>query len=227
MENQRNNWKRKSFVLRKGRITFAQKRAIKYLWKEYGIEYTPKLLKLESIFKDLAQTGLDIGFGSGESLIHMAENNTNIGLLGVEVYPPGIGIALNRAKQKGIKNIRIINGDVELVLQHCLMDKSLDFILVFYPDPWPKKRHHKRRLLNSDFLNLALRKLKTGGLLYGKTDSEDYFRFIEKEISLCKGWKKLCTTELPMNFLKLPSSSYENKALKKANETKSFIYKKI
>ncbi len=163
----------RSFVLRQGRITEAQRQALDLLWPRYGIEpadcRAPALL-----FPQPQPLVLEIGFGNGESLTQMAAATPERNFLGIEVHRPGVGHALLRVEELGLKNLRVCCADAVEVLKHFIPDASLAGIQVFFPDPWHKKRHHKRRLINPEFTALAARKLQTGGVLHAATDWHDY-----------------------------------------------------
>lgn len=163
-----------SFVRREGRLTPGQQRAIETLWAEFGIDPEVVFLEFEDLFGRSAPLILEIGFGNGESLIAMAQISPDIDFLGIEVHRPGLGHLLIRAEALGLSNLRVMCADAVEVLKHQIPDTSLDRIQIFFPDPWPKKRHHKRRLIQPDFASLLVRKLKPGALLHLATDWEDY-----------------------------------------------------
>ena len=173
----------KSFVRRTGRITPAQGRALVELWPAYGIDYAAKLLNLDEIFGRSAKKVLEIGFGNGESLVRAAEEQPEIDFLGVEVHEPGIGHCLIASRERNLANIRIIKHDAVEVLQHQLEDGVLARINLYFPDPWPKKRHHKRRLVQASFLQMAAAKLVAAGTLHIATDWENYAEHIDALIA--------------------------------------------
>ncbi|WP_267256686.1 tRNA (guanosine(46)-N7)-methyltransferase TrmB [Coxiella endosymbiont of Ornithodoros maritimus] len=164
----------RSFVRREGRLTTSQKRALETLWMKYGIIFTEKKIVFEEIFRNSFNVILEIGFGNGSSLLAMAKSHPNLNYLGVEIYRPGIASLLLGLKKEGITNLRICQEDVVSVLKYSIPEDSLAGIHIFFPDPWPKKRHHKRRLIQADFVALMVQKLKPGGKLYLATDWENY-----------------------------------------------------
>ena len=164
----------RSFVLRAGRMTPAQERALTELWPSYGVDLGDGPLDLERIFGRRAPRCLEIGFGIGEVIGNLAESHPDIDYLGIEVHRPGVGRLLLRAAQAGVRNLRVICHDAVEVLKHNLRDDSLDEILVFFPDPWHKKRHHKRRLIDPPFVAMLAAKLRSGGMLRLATDWQDY-----------------------------------------------------
>lgn len=164
----------RSYVLRQGRLTAAQARACERLLPVYGIAYSPAPLDLDAVFGRRAPRVLEIGFGMGETTAEIAAANPGIDYLGVEVHTPGVGALLARIEALGLRNVRVIRHDAIDVVAHMLPPASLDGVHVFFPDPWPKKRHHKRRLLQPEFVALLASRLKPGGYLHVATDWEDY-----------------------------------------------------
>lgn len=169
----------RSFVRRTGRMTAAQKRALTELWPRYGIDFAPELVDFEQVFGRSAPRVMEIGFGNGELLVEMAAAHPDQDFLGVEVHEPGIGHCLLAAERASITNLRVICHDAVEVLRQQIADASLDTVQLFFPDPWPKKRHHKRRIVQPDFLRLVARKLKPDGVLHMATDWEAYAEHIE------------------------------------------------
>jgi tRNA (guanine-N7-)-methyltransferase len=172
----------RSFVLRGGRTTPAQERALGELWPSYGIGLTAAPLDLASVFGRSAPRCLEIGFGAGEVIGALAEANRDIDYLGIEVHRSGVGRLLLHAQQRALKNLRVICSDAVDVLRDHIADASFDEILVFFPDPWHKKRHHKRRLIEAPFVALAAAKLRSGGILRLATDWQAY---AEQMLAVC------------------------------------------
>ncbi len=172
----------RSFVLRAGRTTAAQERALKELWPVYGLDVTAAPLDLAAVFGREAPRCLEIGFGAGEVIGDLAQANSHIDYLGIEVHRAGVGRLLLRAEQCALKNLRVICGDAVDVLRDHIADACFDEVLVFFPDPWHKKRHHKRRLIEPSFVSLAAAKLSGGGILRLATDWQAY---AEQMLSVC------------------------------------------
>jgi tRNA (guanine-N7-)-methyltransferase len=172
----------RSFVRRTGRITPAQDRALNELWPRYGIEFSDNLLDLDEVFGRSAGRVLEIGFGNGETLVHEAGENPEVDYLGVEVHAPGIGRCLVDACGASLTNLRIIRHDAIEVLQRQIDDGALARINLLFPDPWPKKRHHKRRIVQASFLQLVASKLASGGALHIATDWENYAEHIDEMV---------------------------------------------
>ena len=161
----------KSFVRRNGRMTASQKYAIEAYWPVFGIEFRQNEPDFPSEFAALK---LEIGIGNGDALIHMAAADPASLYLGVEVHEPGIGRCLNNIQRQELANVRLIMHDAVEVLEHMVPQESLDRVLLFFPDPWHKKRHHKRRIVNQHFRNLVFASLKSGGSIHIATDWQDY-----------------------------------------------------
>jgi tRNA (guanine-N7-)-methyltransferase len=164
----------RSFVVRAGRMTVAQQRAWRDLWPAWGVENTPTPLDFAALFGRDAPVSFEIGFGNGESLVALACAHPDRNYVGLEVHPPGVGHLLLRCEAERIDNVRVICEDAVQVLQQRVPDASLDEVLLYFPDPWPKKRHHKRRIVQPAFVELVARKLCTGGVLRMATDWQPY-----------------------------------------------------
>ena len=172
----------RSFVRRTGRMTPGQERALTDLWPRYGLDYTPVPLDLAELFGRHAPVALEIGFGNGESLVSQAAANAGFDYIGIEVHEPGIGHCMMHADSASLSNLRIISNDAIDVLQNQIPDQSLTRINLYFPDPWPKKKHHKRRIIQLDFLTLIAGKLKSGGALHIATDWANYAEHIDEII---------------------------------------------
>ena len=171
----------RSYVLRAGRMTPAQQRAFEQNWRRWGLEHGAGLVDYDAAFSDSSAAGdgatpvvLEIGFGMGQSLVAMAAAAPRVRFIGVEVHRPGVGKLLHSMEERGVDNIRVYCHDAVEVLRDCIADASLDTIQIFFPDPWHKKRHHKRRLIQPLFVEQLIRKLKPGGVLHLATDWENY-----------------------------------------------------
>ncbi len=168
----------RSFVRRAGRITRSQQRALDELWPVYGIDFERRLLDFEALFGRRAATVVEIGFGNGETLVEQAAANPDRNYLGIEVHEPGIGHCLLRADEAGLRNLRIIAHDAIEVLKAQVPPASLSRVNLYFPDPWPKKRHHKRRIVQDTFVDLVADRLAEGGTLNVATDWADYAEHI-------------------------------------------------
>jgi tRNA (guanine-N7-)-methyltransferase len=161
-------------------MTPAQDRARRELWPQFGLDYTEETLDLDIVFGRTAGKILEVGFGNGESLVLAAADDPDSDFLGIEVHEPGVGHCMLHANKAGIKNLRIIAHDAIEVLQQQLQDSALIRVNLYFPDPWPKKRHHKRRIIQHDFLQLVARKLAVGGTLHIATDWQNYAEHIDE-----------------------------------------------
>ena len=164
----------RSFVLRQGRQTDAQKRAFALHWPTYGMDYRGEQQAFEKVFGRSAPCVMEIGFGNGEQLLFAAARERQRDFIGVEVHGPGVGRLLNAAAAAGLRNLRVYQHDAVEVLQNEVAPASLDEVRIYFPDPWHKKRHHKRRLVQPGFVTLLCGRLRPGGLLHLATDWEDY-----------------------------------------------------
>jgi tRNA (guanine-N7-)-methyltransferase len=164
----------RSFVTRSGRITPAQERALQELWPRYGVEPGAGPLDLDALFGRSARRVAEIGFGNGDNLLALAAARPADDFLGIEVHRPGVGRLLLQLEERGLGNVRVVCRDAVEVLERDLDVSCLDEILILFPDPWPKKRHHKRRLIQPAFVALLAERLRSGGALRLATDWEAY-----------------------------------------------------
>ena len=173
----------RSFVKRTGRMTLAQKQGLAKLWPVFGVDYKVNAtLDFEALFPGKKRAKLEIGFGNGEALVKMAMADPESGYLGIEVHEPGVGHCLNNIHQAAISNARLMKHDAVDVLRTMIPEASLDAVFLFFPDPWHKKRHHKRRIVNSEFRQLILKVLKPEGVLHMATDWQDYAEHMAHEL---------------------------------------------
>ena len=219
--------KPRSFVLRKGRVTSAQQDALTTLRSKFILEDTCKKLDFEVLFDNTNPTVVDIGFGSGETLLYLAKNNPRKNFLGIEVYLSGIGSSLRKAGLQELTNLRIINKDADLVFKENIPIQSLEGVVLFYPDPWQKRKHHKRRLVQEDFLESINLSLLEDGFIYCKTDWEDYAKHISMVFKSVSGWDKNLITDLAVNYQEIPSTRYEKKALREGRVLNDLVYRKV
>ena len=165
----------KSYVLREGRLTTGQERAIKELWPVWGVEYQEALINPAVLFnRDNAPLTVEIGFGMGKSLVEMAGNAPERNFIGIEVHTPGIGACLADIRDHEITNLLIVHHDAVEVFNNMIPDGSVDTLQLYFPDPWHKARHHKRRIVKQEFLDMVIPKLKQGGVIHMATDWENY-----------------------------------------------------
>jgi tRNA (guanine-N7-)-methyltransferase len=174
----------RSYSIRGSRITQAQRAAKDELQAIYGIAVEEKKVNLAEIFPTSEKIIMEIGFGMGEATAIIAKNHPNNAYIAVDVHPPGIGKLLGRIVDNGLTNLRVIEDDVHIVLPHMFEDESLDAIHLYFPDPWPKKKHNKRRIVNEGFLALIHPKLKKGGYIHIATDWVPYAESMQEVFSV-------------------------------------------
>lgn len=204
----------RSFVLRQGRVTKGQERALEIGLPKFGVNYETKLLDLNQAFnRQNSPKILEIGFGMGETTAKIAQTLPDCDFLAAEVHTPGVGALLKLIEEEALTNIRIIQHDVVEVLQNMLADASLDGVHIFFPDPWHKKRHHKRRLIQAGFVRLLCSKLKVGAYLHVATDWQEYAEWVLEVLNAEPQLKN--TVE---NYAAKPSyrplTKFENRGLK-------------
>lgn len=173
----------RSYVLRQGRVTEAQRRACDELLPRFGVPFSGSPLDLDRVFGRAAPKILEIGFGMGETTADIASRHPGIDYLGVEVHTPGVGGLLKRIAELGLTNIRVIQHDAVEVLERMIPLASLDGVHIFFPDPWPKKRHYKRRLIQPALVSLLATRMKPGAYLHAATDWENYAQWILETLS--------------------------------------------
>ena len=176
----------RSFVMRTGRMTVGQTRALEELWPKYGVEFSAEPLSLDSLFGRAAPCTLEIGFGNGEHLAALAAAHPERDYFGIEVHRPGVGHLLLLASLNNLTNVRASSHDAVEVLREQIAEGSLDEVLVLFPDPWHKKRHHKRRLIQPPFVELIASRLRPGGVLRLATDWEEYAQQMLEVLSAAK-----------------------------------------
>ena len=185
----------RSFVRRQGRLTKGQQLALDQYWPEMGVEFQPEPLDLTQLFGRDAPVVLEIGFGMGASLVTMAQNNPQQNFLGIEVHAPGVGACLGSAKEAGVENLRVMCHDAVEVLEKMIPDNSLRMVQLFFPDPWHKARHNKRRIVQVPFAELVMRKLKLGGVFHMATDWEAYAEHMLEVMSSIDGYRNQSETQ--------------------------------
>ena len=213
---------------RAGRMTASQQKALAELWPLYGLEYTGSMLDFTSLFGRDAPVVLEIGFGNGDSLVQLAAEDPAANFLGIEVHDPGIGHCMIAARAADVENLRLINHDAIEVLENALPAASLHRINLYFPDPWPKKRHHKRRIVQAPFLELCASRLKSGASLHIATDWANYAEHIDEvledsDLFDCAE-RREHDGEQP---LARPATKFERRGLKKGHRIVDWRFKKI
>jgi len=180
----------RSFVLRQGRITSAQQRAFDDHWQHFGLVYTGVPRDFAAIFGRDAPRVLEIGFGNGEQLVYAAQAEPTRDFIGIEVHRPGVGRLLNALAEANVDNVRVYHHDAVEVLEHEIATESLAEVRIYFPDPWPKKRHQKRRLIQPDFVALLASRTTLGGRLHLATDWADYAEHMQSVLDSASGWRR-------------------------------------
>lgn len=212
-----------SFVRRQGRMTASQQQALQSLWPQYGLSL-PEVVDFKQAFAREAPTVLDIGFGMGESLFELAQANAQLNFIGIDVHRPGVGGLVNRVDKAGLENVRVFCADAIEVLQHCIPEQSLAAVLLFFPDPWPKQRHQKRRIVQPEFVQRIATKLKSDGQFHLSTDWEDYAQHIQavmaqsEDFTACSQHDRL--------FNQRPSTKYERRGQRLGHQIWDLVYRK-
>ncbi|MEZ5454160.1 MAG: tRNA (guanosine(46)-N7)-methyltransferase TrmB [Thiothrix sp.] len=218
----------KSFVLRQGRMTKGQEQAMEDLWPVFGIETADTPLDFVQLFGRTAPVTLEIGFGNGESLAQMAATAPERDFIGIEVHTPGVGHLLKIVGEQGLKNVRAMNTDAVDILQKRIPPGSLDRVQLFFPDPWHKKKHHKRRIVQPDFVSLIASRLRTGGVFHLATDWENYAEHMAQVLEASAEFRNLAAAEPPYSPrpLERPLTKFENRGLKLGHGVWDLRYQK-
>ncbi len=216
----------RSFIRRQGRATAGQALAIETKWNKYCLD-PEKTYEYSQVFERQAPLIVEIGFGNGSSLAEMAETNPENNYLGIEVHRPGIGHLMLLLEEKGITNVRIYHHDAIEILEQKIMDNSLAGVHLFFPDPWQKRRHHKRRIVRPDFIDLLTKKLQPGGYFHAATDWEHYAKAM---LGILSASKKLINASSDNSYCERPNyrplTKFENRGLRLGHGVWDLIFKK-
>lgn len=187
----------RSFVVRAGRMTKAQRSAFELGWDAYGLRLADGAIDLDAVFGRNNPKVVEIGFGMGGSLLEMVEAQPDTDFIGIEVHPPGVGSLINAAQEKNISNLKVYLADATDVLNECFADGSLDRVQIYFPDPWHKKKHNKRRIIQPKFLQLIRKKLRIGGIVHMATDWQPYAEQMLELIAEADGFKNMAEDYVP------------------------------
>lgn len=216
----------RSFVLRQGRVSNAQRRAYEDLLPKYGVPYTKDLLNFEIVYGREAPRYLEIGSGMGETTVSIARSHPQNDYLAIEVYTPGVGSLLKQIEEFKLTNLRIVQHDAVEVVNNMFPQEYLDGIHIFFPDPWPKLRHHKRRLIQPKFISLLCKHLKLGGYIHVATDWNNYADQILEVMS-----NELSLTNTARDFVQRPEyrplTKFEQRGLRLGHKVWDLVFKKI
>lgn len=218
----------RSFVRRAGRLTMSQQRALDELWPIYGLVYSPQPLDLDVLFGRHAPRVLEIGFGNGDTLVQQAQDDPSSDFLGIEVHEPGLGHCLLAARDANLGNLKLIAHDAIEVLQAQIGAATLQRINLYFPDPWPKKRHHKRRIVQQPFLALCAKRLVSGGSLHIATDWANYAEHIEAELAACESF--VCAERRTHDGdrpLERPVTKFERRGLRHGHRIHDWRFERV
>ena len=217
----------RSFVLRQGRLTKGQESAMQSLWPQFGIEAADTELELAHLFGRTAPITLEIGFGNGESLLQMAQAAPDRDFLGIEVHTPGVGHLLKLMGDTGVTNIRVLNTDAVDILKQRIPAQSLDRVQLFFPDPWHKKKHHKRRIVQPEFVDLMSSRLSQGGVFHMATDWQHYAEYMVEVMQTRSDFQNLAENPpySPRPATR-PLTKFENRGLRLGHGVWDLLYQK-
>ena len=215
----------RSFVRREGRLTEGQSSAIENGWPQWGVDYAPGVMDWNTVFGRTAPRFLEIGFGMGGATAEIARNHPGNDYLGIEVHRPGVGNLLKLIEQDGLTNLRLMSHDAVDVVNEMIAPGSLDGILIFFPDPWHKKRHHKRRLIQPEFVHLLASRLKPGGTIHCATDWENYAVQMLEVLSAEPALENTAMDYAPRPTYR-PLTKFENRGLKLGHGVWDLVFRK-
>lgn len=217
----------RSFVKREGRMTNRQSTALENLWPTMGIDYQEEIMDFTAIFDREAPVVLEIGFGMGKSLVEMAKNAPEKNFLGIEVHTPGVGACLADAGEAGITNLRVMNHDAVEVLEYMIPNESLSTFQLYFPDPWHKARHNKRRIVNETFIENMRHKLTVGGLVHMATDWEPYAEHMLEVMNATSDYKNTVEADYAPRPDWRPLTKFENRGNKLGHGVWDLLFKRI
>lgn len=217
----------RSFVLRQGRLTKGQQDAMDHLWPVYGIEASESVLDTSTLFSQVAPLTLEIGFGNGESLASMAKASPDRNFIGIEVHTPGVGHLLYLTGKYELQNLRVMNTDAVAVLKNNIAPESIDRLQLYFPDPWHKKRHNKRRIVQQDFIDLVASRLTPNGVFHMATDWEPYAEHMAEEMETNQNFKRT-NPESPFSARPefRPETKFERRGINKGHGVWDLLYQK-
>lgn len=218
----------RSFVYRRRSLTRRQQYMFDQYWPEIGVEFSTTQLDMTKVFSQNQPIVLEVGFGTGFSLVTMAQDHPRYNFIGVEVYTPGVSACVNLAKSAEVKNLKIVNHDAVEVIEYMIADESLAAIQLLFPDPWQKTRHRKRRIIQVPFAKLMLRKIKLGGTCYISTDWEEYALHILKVMNSIRGYELLPNHQDYNPVLEgRPLTKFEKRGKELGHKISNLVFKKV
>lgn len=225
MPGDRMRKKIRSFVRREGRLTPGQQRALETWLPEYGLPEGNSTLDFQQVFGRRAPLVLEIGFGNGDTLLQLASEHSERNFIGIEVHRPGVGRLLKLAGEAGLKNLRVSSEDAIEILEQRIPDASLDRVLLYFPDPWPKKRHHKRRIVQPPFVQLLAKKIRPGGEFHMATDWEPYAEHMLEVMSAAKEFENTANG-FAARPAERPLTKFEQRGQKLGHGVRDLIFRR-
>ncbi len=216
----------RSFVLRQGRLTSGQEYALANFWSKYGIEVSEQMLDLEALFSRQAPITLEIGFGNGTSLAEMARNAPERNFIGIEVHTPGVGHLLHLIDEYQLSNIRIIREDAVLILENMIPEQALDRVQLFFPDPWHKNKHRKRRIVQVDFVTLLASRLHKNGVFHMATDWQAYAEHMARVMEAHSDFDSMAEQPYAEKPANRPQTKFEKRGLDRGHGVWDLLYQK-
>lgn len=216
----------RSFVLRQGRLTSGQETALEKMWPLYGIDVSNQVLDFNTIFGREAPVTLEIGFGNGDSLATMAKNAPERNFVGVEVHRPGVGHLLHLIEAYELKNLRIIRDDAVEIIKNNISENSLDGVQLFFPDPWHKKKHHKRRIVQTDFVSLLATRLKPQGVFHMATDWQAYAEHMAEVMETHPAFSSMADSPYSEKPTYRPETKFERRGLDRGHGVWDLLYQR-
>jgi tRNA (guanine-N7-)-methyltransferase len=213
----------RSYVLRQGRLTAAQQHALEHYWRDYGIDFSGGVIVPHQLFDASAAVTLEIGFGNGDSLLQQAIAQPGRNFIGIEVHRPGVGHLLHRAHQAGVRNLRVLNHDATEVL-NCVRADTLDCVQLFFPDPWHKKRHHKRRIVQPAFIDAVHRCLLDGGRFHLATDWQNYAEYMLQLMGRAHGFSNASGQAAYASDTGRPATRFEQRGRRLGHGVWDLVY---
>jgi len=218
----------RSFVKREGRLTKGQERALTENWQTMGLHHSDGMIDPASVFENDQPLVLEIGFGMGKSLVEMAKNSPELNFIGIEVHKPGVGACISLAVDEGVTNLKLYEHDAIEILANCIPDQSLTTVQLFFPDPWHKKKHHKRRIVQASFVKSIRQKLKIGGVFHMATDWQNYAECMLEDMQSIEGFENLSATN---NYVPRPDSrpltKFENRGQRLGHGVWDLQFKRV
>ncbi|MEJ6773200.1 MAG: tRNA (guanosine(46)-N7)-methyltransferase TrmB [Porticoccaceae bacterium] len=218
----------RSYVVRAGRMTDGQRNAFDTSWPTYGLKLADGAIDTDAVFGRTGPKVLEIGFGMGDSLLQMAAAEPETDFIGIEVHPPGVGTLMNTAKAEGISNLRVYLADANDVLEECFASQSIDRLQLYFPDPWHKKKHNKRRIVQPQFVQLVREKLRPDGVLHMATDWEHYAEQMLETLDAAEGFENIAGIgQYSSRPDYRPMTKFEKRGERLGHGVWDLIYKKL